>query len=682
MSRVDFATPASPGRSVVGRVVLAALGAVIAGLAVGTLPGFAAPPALGVVGGILTFAGLLVGVLRAFRTVGREVWRWAVGFGVALASSAVIGAIVRTRPVRGPAPPVNAALVSWLAIRWLGVGWLASCLFAVAAHTVDKAGMPKRRGRRAQTRHPGGAVRSFLVALPGSLTSPSRAVRWNSLLAVVALLVLARVPYLVIWWPGIFFFDSHRSYDELLGIRPWTTYEPVGHTLMIGLAQWLGTALGLGISGEVAIESLAQIAAMSAAFTLLLVRLAAWGVPRTLWFAGLGWIVLMPLVSLFSVVIIKDEPFSAAFVFFMVALGELVFGAHSRRLRWPWVVLVVSAVFLIGTRNNGSYVVLLSLPVLLFALRRFRRQLLVVLVAVVVAYAAYVGPLYRALGVGPGPKPAAYSVPVQQLARIAKVHDGELSDADRKYLLMVFQQPPAVFSRHYVPELSDPMLLRVRDAWRTHSTMQMLSRWPRLVVEYPGTAAVATLANTVGYWDPTSSSYKNLVPLLKGIELPIRTLGVPKTGLRGWLVNSGIMPAMSYWTGESDSGFLTVPVLGSAMSPGFVSWIWIGALVLVVRRRGWSALVMFVPPAVLMLTVIAAGTSGGQRYELPFFMILPLVAAIPFLVERASTTPTPRTDTALSPYGDSDSGTLQSSASGVEFPEVNRCCLQDLVGLP
>ncbi|MBO0812882.1 MAG: hypothetical protein J2P23_12665 [Microlunatus sp.] len=641
MSRVDSAAPPSHGRPVVGRLVPAAVGAVVAGLAVGTLPGFAAPPALGAVGGILTFAGLLLAALRALPTVGRDVWRWAAGFGVALASSAVIGVLVRTQPVRGPAPPVNAALVSWLAVRWLGLGWLATCLFAVAAHAVDRAGMPKRRGRRAQTRQPVGAVRSFLAALPRSLTSPSRAARRRSLLAVLSLLVLARLPYLVIWWPGIFFFDSHRGYDELLGIRAWTAYEPVGHTLMIGLARWLGTTLGLGATGEVAIESFAQIAAMSAAFALLLVRLAVWGVPRTLWFAALGWVVLMPLVSLFSVVIIKDEPFAAALVFFMVALGELVFGADPRRLRWPWAVLVVSAVFLIGTRNNGSYFVLLSLPVLIIVLRGFRRQLLVVLVAAVVVYAAYVGPLYRALGVGSGPKAMAYSVPVQQLARIATVHGGELSDADRKYLLMVFEQPPEVFSPHYVPELSDPMVLRVRDAWRTHSTMQMLSGWPRLVAEYPGTAAVATLANTVGYWDPTSSSYKNLVPLLTGIELPIRTLGLPKTGLRGWLVNGGIMPAMSYRTGESDSGFLTVPVLGSAMSPGFVSWLWIGALVLVVRRRAWSALIMFVPPAVLMLTVIAAGTSGGQRYELPFFMTLPLAAAIPFLVARAPGRPRP-----------------------------------------
>lgn len=633
-------------------MLAAVVGAVVAALAVGTLPGFAAPPALGVVGGIVVFAGLLVTALRALVTIRRNVWPWAIGFGIALASFALLGVIIRGLPGRDhPGMVIDATMISWLAIRWLGLAWLATCAFAVMAYAVDRAGSPRQQAGETDGQLPGSGLRAFVAGLPGSLISPDRGTRRKSVLVILALMVLARVPYLVILWPGVVLGDTHRSYAELQGTLRWTTYEPVGHTLLVGLSEWVGTILGFGTTGDVAIAALAQIAAMAAAFGFLLVRLASWGVPRALWFAALGWLALMPLISLSSVGIMKDEPFSAAFVFFMVGLGEVVFGARPGRRWWPWVMMAVSAVFIIGTRSNGSYVVLLSLPILLIVLRRFWRQLLAVLIAVVVAYGAYVGPVYRALGVRPGPKAEAFSLPIQQLARIAKTHRHELSETDRHYLTMIFGAPPKVFTKHYVPYLADPMKLSVREAWKTHSTAEMLSGWPRLVAKYPRTAVVATLANTVGFWDPTSSAYDGVLPWLEGsTEIKIRTAGVPTTGLRRWLVNGGILPVQNYWTGQGYSGYLQIPVVGSAMSPGFVIWIWIGAFVMVIRRRGWSALSLFVPAALLLLTLFAGPVSGGERYTLPFLMALPLAAAIPFLVQRVEPTPSvPTTTTAQYP---------------------------------
>ena len=466
----------------------------------------------------------------------------------------------------------------------------------------------------------------------------------------MGIVVLSRIPYLLVYWPGIVAADTFRSLTYVRGMRQWQSYEPVGESLFIGVIQWLGTSLGWGDLGVVAMGSIILIVASSAAVTFMLVRMAVWGVPRTVWVATLAWMLLLPIFGYYSLDLVKDVPFSIAMLVFLVCIGEISFGrADTVRKLWPWITMTLAGVAVIGTRNNGIHVIALSVPLLIILLRSLWKRIVIVFAVLLLAYGVYVGPVYGVLDVQPGPAEESYSVPLQQLGRIAKYRATSLSATDRSYFARIFAgMPPEELAKHYVPGLADPMKLQARKAWSEHSTIEFIGGWLRVAAKYPVTAMEATLANTVGYWDPEAPSYDGVVRWSvndwRGIHLDIPS-GRPTTGIAGKIEASGIMPTQSYIVGTHDDGYRAIPIVGLAMSPGSVCCLWFVGCLLVARRRIPSAMAVFVPAAVLLLTFLAGPISGGQRYSLTLFMALPLAVAAVVLAARGNTPVTGSADT-------------------------------------
>ena len=621
------------------RLILAPAGALVSVLAIyaGNEPGPLSSRLHGTsVSAVIVFVALTAGGLLVLRTTSGSAWRWAAGIGIVLAAAQLAGLSLR-RFDSLVDPLLAPDNLGWAVVHWLGIAWLTTCGLAALIGALDTHDL---RSVSAAVSKGGGRPRPF-ARLVASLRAPDHARRRLGLLIVMGILVLSRVPFLVVYWPGILHFDTLRSYSYARGTHSWQTYEPVGHSLLIAVMQWLGSALGWGDAGGVAIGSITVILVSSAAFTFMLSRMAVWGLHPGIWAAALAWLVLLPVFGYFSVGLVKDMPFSIAMIVFLVCVGELAFGRpDTAKKRWPWVTLTVAGIFALLLRNNGIHVMALSLPVLLILLRHLWRRILVVGAALGVAYGIYVGPVYAMLDVQPGPQEESYSVPLQQLGRIVKYHRVDLSTADLEFITRTFAQvPPQVLADGYVPYLADPMKLTARRAWGDHSTTELLAGWARIAVTYPRTAIEATLANTVGYWDPEGPSYDGLTRWsandapARGIHLDIPA-GKPTTGLAAKIESSGIMPTKTYRQGLHDDGYRAIPVLGLAMSPGPVCWLWLIAALLVIRRRDRTALAVFVPAGVLLLSFLAGPVSGGQRYSLTLFMALPLAAAAVVLAKR------------------------------------------------
>ncbi len=566
------------------------------------------------------------------RRVSGSAWRWGVGVALA-ATTARLGGMSFTVGGDVLADPANRA---WVVVHTLGTVWLVAAGVAALVEALDRWGA-RAAGAGADGLEGGNR-------LVRALRSGSRRRRAGAAGVVAGLLVLSRLPYLIGWWPGIVHFDTLRSVSYVRGSFEWEAYEPVGHSLIVGLEDRLSALLGLGDVGMVAIGVSAQVLASSAAFAFLLARMATWRAPDGLWVACLAWVALHPVISFLTVTWVKDVPFSVAFVVLVTCTAEVAFGPAGDR-RWLWPVLTVAAVAVAVTRNNGVYVVALGLLALLVLLPGRRRRLAAVLAGVAVSYGLFVGPLYAVLDVHPGPTEELYSVPIQQLARIAKEHAAELTPAERGYLVRMFDgMAPEELARHYVPGLADPMKLQTRPAWPHHGAREFLAGWAGIVARFPGTALAATLANTAGYWDPAGASYDGF-PLfsvvdaeLRGVHLRVPT-HEPPDGLARLVVDSGLVPTHDYVKGSVDDGYRALPALGLLMSPGFVVWLWVLSVLLVARCRDRAALAAFVPAGALLLTVLAGPVSGGQRYSLTLYMALPLAASAVAVAARRRGSP-------------------------------------------
>ncbi|MGW9112799.1 DUF6020 family protein [Microbacterium sp. NPDC055683] len=442
--------------------------------------------------------------------------------------------------------------------------------------------------------------------------------------ALFATLLLVRTPYLVAWWPGIVPFDTFRSFSYVRGVGEWEQYEPVAHSLLVGAMQALGGALGGGDAGIVAFGATVQLLTSSAASAFLLWRMAVWGVGTRAWAVSFLWLAASPVLGIFSITVVKDMPFTTAFVVFVTCVGELTIGRQREGGgAWAWAALIVSGAATSVLRNNGVYVVLAGIAILIgLVWRRVWRRAAAVLAVIAVVYAAYAGPLTSALDAAPVPPAEAWSVPLQQLARIAATED--LDAQDRRFLDELFPENGAEgIGDVYDPFISDPVKADAHAGWSAIGTGEFLLSWARIAAAHPGRAIEATLAGTVGYWAPGAASYDGLILSshndVRDVHLDIDARP-PQTGLGGFLVRHELL-------GDT---LRAIPLLGLTITPATVVWAWIIAAVVIIRCRGRQQGAVLVPAAILLATILAGPVSGGMRY------ILPLAAALPVAIGAAS----------------------------------------------
>lgn len=581
----------------------------------------------------------LIGVVRP------RVWRPALALGGLFALLAIVGDLIGGAEPQ-PLSDLTRVQTALLPVRLLGLTWIfAAVLAGVFEWTL--------RQRDATVVNGAGRPGAFLAALR---SGASRRPVW----LLFAALVLVRVPALVVWFPGVVPFDTFRSYAQVRGTAPWTSYEPVGHTALVWVYEQVGSALSLGDVGKVAIAVIVQIVAMAAACTFMLVRMARWGVHRFVFGGSLAWVALSPVFGLFSVIQVKDVPFALAALVFCVAVAEVTVHDSTRGERWPWVVMALAGVATILLRNNGIHVVALTLVVLVVALRGLRKPLLAVLAACLVGYAAYTGPVYSALGIGESRQVEMFSAPIQQVARIALAHGDELDATDRQWIADNFDgMTPAELGDAYDEGVSDPPKEAALFSWDDHTTGEFVAGWARLARQYPETAVEASIAATVGYWYPDAPLrdvfYTWSRNDIRDIHLAI-PWGPQPPGLRKELVDASLLSTnpedtrrgMTTNPGFMGPQFRTLPVVGQVISPGLTVWVWVTSIVgvaLLGRRRRWAVMV---PAAVLFLTLLASPVSGSLRYSLLLFAALPLAVAMistPLRV-RPDAEPAARTDAA------------------------------------
>lgn len=65
-------------------------------------------------------------------------------------------------------------------------------------------------------------------------------------------------------------------------------------------------------------------------------------------------------------------------------------------------------------------------------------------------------------------------------------------------------------------------------------------------------------------------------------------------------------------------------------SPGVYVWLLVVAVAYLIHARREGVLVACVPPAMLMLTVLAGPLNGHLRYVMPMIVVLPLLWSLAF----------------------------------------------------
>lgn len=316
---------------------------------------------------------------------------------------------------------------------------------------------------------------------------------------VFLLLLALWAPIIIFSYPGNLCYDFLGQIEQSLGVTDYSTHHPLLHTLLAGGIVKLGRLLTGSLDVGLFLYILLQAAALAAALAGTVVRLAKRRVSCVLRLAVLCVYGFAPMYSNIASTAVKDVPFVAAFIWYILMLEELAAkGAEGRKpLYWGKLLLAQTLVGLL--RNNGIYVVVLTGIVIAFVYRK--KLLLYMAVLPLVICLVVNGALSLGCSAKQGSIGEMLSVPFQQTARYLQLYGSELTEEEREAIEGVLINAEMVAER-YQPDSADP----VKELFRKDSDARRLASYFRVWLNgffrHPAVYLEAFFVHVYGWFDP------------------------------------------------------------------------------------------------------------------------------------------------------------------------------------
>ncbi len=445
--------------------------------------------------------------------------------------------------------------------------------------------------------------------------------------AVIIFVLL--IPVWLAYYPIVMSYDFHRQVNEAYkGFLWFYPYQPIAHTWLIWVFMQLGFALGSLESGYacMALFQMLLYALVTGYACSLLYRIQnkIWPVVMAVLFFA-----VFPFHSVLVVCTTKDTIFSCLFLLFFLLFVERSWFAAGRKKTVLEVLIVLEGCIMMQFRSNALYAV--AVFALLFLILTPRREKLRVLLLSVALVAGGRGTgilIKHAIGTQiPAPKVEMFSVPIQQMARVAYCHWDNLDEAVIRELERAM---PGGVWQSYNPPIADTVKGSVNTQYFSENYGGLLLFWAKLGLQYPNEYLDAFLELTRGYWfwDDVSG----MECLGSGLE---DRLGAVYTYTSSEIEEFGAIEHRSKlpWLEEqlekivSANSFYNWPVVSILFKNAFYSWGLLLVMLVMLYKKQYPQFKVMLLPAVYIGTM-ALGPVVQVRYGLPVMMILPLAAAM------------------------------------------------------
>lgn len=445
---------------------------------------------------------------------------------------------------------------------------------------------------------------------------------------------LCWIPVFLAYYPAVMAFDFHRqSIEAVKGFEWFNSYQPLAHTWLIWLFLNIGQALD-GYQTGMALYSIFQMLLFSVACGYscsVVYRLTG---KKSFVVGMVCFFGLFPFISILSVGVTKDVPFSALFLVFVSLFAERTFLCDEKKQRILDLLWVLEGIVMMLFRNNAVYALaLFTVFYLVLGARKQKLRILVMCVVLVLGGKGALEGMQVLIGTeGRGSKIEMFSVPLQQFARVGHYHQYEL---DEEYYGLVYTYVPHEYWDKYNPPLADTIkngvgVYTFPYTWEGHYG-EMLSAWLKVGLKYPNTYIDAFLELTAGYWFLDDVTWAEVLGY--GVEGRMGALHTYQASVSE-VIPEGIpqeskLPALEKMLEKIVSGnsFYAWPVVSNLFKPAIYCWgLLLFTLAAIYRKERKKVLVMLLP--LLYLATMFLGPVVQVRYILPIMMILPMMFAV------------------------------------------------------
>lgn len=447
-----------------------------------------------------------------------------------------------------------------------------------------------------------------------------------------AIIFLCLIPVWLAYYPIIMSYDFHRQVNEAYqGLAWFYPLQPIAHTWLIWLFLQIGSALGSYQTGM----------ACMAVFQMLLYALVMAYAIAMIWrMSAKKWLVVIttlffavfPYNTVLVVCTTKDTLFTILFTLFFILFLERNYFSSGKKKMILNILLVVEGCLMMQFRNNAVYAVAVFM-VLLLILRPKKEKLgiLILGICLVVGETGTRNVIHTAIGTQLGvPKIEAYSVPIQQFARVAYYHGEELEkqDPEMAELLKKYVDRDK-WGRYYAP-LADSIKSTVTVAPYTDDPKQLLTDWMKVAKRYPNEFLDAFLELTRGYWFWDDFSWaENLGYGTEERYGVLFTYTSSEIGGYGSIEHESKFPAFEKVLEEIVSGncFNNWPVISIIFHGSFYSWCLFLLMIFCLYRKRLHCFQMSLLLFLYFGTMLL-GPVVQVRYLFPVMVILPILTAL------------------------------------------------------
>lgn len=455
-----------------------------------------------------------------------------------------------------------------------------------------------------------GTIRGFACLLQnGSLVSEKMKqdafYRKHFLPIGAAILFLSWIPWVILNYPGSGCPDSTLQIQQFLGLQEWSAGHPPLSSLIMGGLFSLGSAL-IDPNFGFFLYCLLQICVGALVFSLSMKKLLDLGISYKWCMAGIFFFAFTPLWATYAQWVEKDFLYTGIAVLQTVCMMDILIRKEcSAKQLIPLLCSSLLAVFL---RNNGIYAILPALLFLGIWLKKAaRRRVLLSALILVVIYESVLRGLFPALGIHRASIVEALGIPFQQTARYVCEFPDEVTEEEKEVLGTSFEYGQ-FFS--YNPVLTDP----IKNAVRNFNLADYMKVWLKMFPKHPGCYVSAFLNIGYGY----------LAPVSQNIEAWIQMEyydSMKDLGLYHVFSKDGATVLSQIWYQSA-----TFPLVKYLCTPGLYTWVIAALTLYLLKKRRFSALILFVPSYMNILVCLASPMASAIRYELP------TVASVPLLI--------------------------------------------------
>lgn len=405
-------------------------------------------------------------------------------------------------------------------------------------------------------------------------------------------------------YPGVFSYDMMHINRQALGVFSYDRFQPPVFTYIWHLCILLGNGVGLQASTVYAVFQLLLVSFIFSCYLLYIKNK-----DYKLFLVSLVFIVFNPVFALFSIIPVKDVPFS---IFFSLSV-ILFFETKNDKY---YVLLGLTIVLATLFRNNAIYAYLVF-AVLCLLFNRKKPLLLTIFISIMLFFIIN-GPLFNILNVAEGMEREKLSVPIEQISLVVNRNKDSI-DEDMKSDISKFFYDYDSIAELYNPRFADYVKeLFYSDYYKEHKG-EFFDMYFNVFKKYPNEFIVSFLDLNVPMW------YQNAESVDPFAERDYIEINI----FENLFNRDSKLPTLRkyYETVASFEIFEKIPNVINIFSINFPFWMMIISLFVSVYKKFydgmWSIVLML-----LLWSTYLLGPVSNCRYVLPFMMLYPFLLVL------------------------------------------------------